>query len=419
MKKNQIKFDIVVIGGGPAGMFAAIKASKNQLKVALVEKNNFLGKKLLITGGNRCNLTQAEFNNKNFVKKLGKKQDFLLSGLSLFNSKSVIDFFEKNNLKTKTERGNRVFPLSDKSSDVVKVLIKKLNENNVDLILGKEINKINLDKTKIKSIETNQEKIIAKSFIIATGGKAYPSTGSTGSGYQWAKKIGHKIIDPKPALTPIKVKESWIKELQGLSLKNVEVSIIQNNKKQESRFGEMLFTCFGVTGPIILDLSKKINQLLQKNQVFLKIDLKPALDLTILDKRLQRDFKGNQTFKNYLPSLVPRKLKNIIIKITNINPDKKIGQINKQERKKIINFLKNFNLTVKEPAGFNHAIITTGGIDLAEIEGKTMQSKLIENLFFAGEIIDLDGPTGGYNLQICWTTGYLAGINAEKYTENF
>jgi predicted Rossmann fold flavoprotein len=419
MKKNQIKFDIVVIGGGPAGMFAAIKASENQLKVALVEKNNFLGKKLLITGGNRCNLTQAEFNNKNFVKKLGKKQDFLLSGLSLFNSKSVIDFFEKNNLKTKTERGNRVFPLSDKSSDVVKVLIKKLNENNVDLILGKEINKINLDKTKIKSIETNQEKIIAKSFIIATGGKAYPSTGSTGSGYQWAKKIGHKIIDPKPALTPIKVKEDWIKELQGLSLKNVEVSIIQNNKKQESRFGEMLFTCFGVTGPIILDLSKKINQLLQKGQVFLKIDLKPALDLIILDKRLQRDFKGNQTFRNYLPSLVPRKLKKIIIKTTNINPDKKIGQINKQERKRIINFLKNFNLTVKEPAGFNYAIITTGGIDLAEIEGKTMQSKIIENLFFAGEIIDLDGPTGGYNLQICWTTGYLAGINAKKYTEKF
>ena len=418
MKKNQIKFDVVVIGGGPAGMFAAIKASESQLKVGLIEKNNFLGKKLLITGNNRCNITQAEFNNKNFVKKLGKKQDFLLSGLSLFNSKSIIDFFEKENLKTKIERGNRVFPLSNKSNDVIKVLVKKLNENNVDLILGKQVNKINFDETKIKSIEAKQEKIIAKSFVIATGGKAYPSTGSTGSGYQWAKKIGHKIIEPRPGLTSIEVKEDYVKELQGLSLKNVSLSVFQNNKKQDSRFGEMLFSHFGLTGPIVLDLSKKIGELIDKQTVFLKIDLKPALDFSILDKRLQKDFKGNKTFKNYLPSLVPRKLIKLLIKKTEINPNKKISLINKQERRKVIDFLKNLTFTVKNLSGFNQAIITVGGIDLAEIQGKTMQSKIIENLFFAGEIIDLDGPTGGYNLQICWTTGYLAGINARKYAQN-
>ncbi len=410
---NKIEqFDVAVIGGGPAGMMAAIKAGERGAKVVLIEKNPIFGKKLLLTGGGRCNISQGEFDNKKFVEKLGKKGQFLLSALSVFGPKEVIDFFEKNGLKTKIERGGRIFPVSDKSQGVLGVLLKCLHKNKVKFLLNQEVVGFNVKEKEIKSVKLKEQAITAKSFILAVGGKAYPGTGSTGDGYQWARNMGHRIIEPMPALVPIEIKENWVKDLQGLTLKNISVSVFQNNKNFGSKFGEMVFTHFGVSGPIILDLSKKIGESMITGKAFLKIDLKPALDILTLDKRLQRDFKGNKNFKNYLPELIPQRLGDLIIKFTGISPNKKLNLINKEERKRIINFLKGLELNVKGSAGFGQAIITSGGIDLKEIESKTMRSKIIKNLSFAGEIIDLDGPTGGYNLQICWSTGYVAGVSA-------
>ncbi|MDP2830474.1 MAG: NAD(P)/FAD-dependent oxidoreductase [bacterium] len=413
MEKTQEKiFDVAVIGGGPAGMLAAGRAAELGAKVVLIEKNRSLGKKLLMTGGGRCNISQAEFNDKKFVEKLGKKGQFLLSALSVFGPEEAVKFFEERNLRTKTERGKRIFPASDNARDVLDVLLEYLKKNKVKLSLGQEVAGFNAKKDRIENVKLKNGEISARSFVLCTGGKSYPGTGSTGDGYEWARKMGHKIINPAPALAPIETEENWVKDVQGLSLKNVSVALFQNNKKQDSRFGEMLFTHFGLSGPIILDLSKKIGELLETGEVILKIDLKPALDILTLDKRLQRDFKGNRNFKNYLPELLPQKLGDLIARFAEISPDKKLNSITKEERKKLIDELKGLKLTAKCSAGFSQAIVTSGGVDLKEIDSKTMRSKIIGNLFFAGEIIDLDGPTGGYNLQICWSTGYVAGTSA-------
>lgn len=413
MEKAQEKiFDVAVIGGGPAGILAAGRAAELGAKVVLIEKNRSLGKKLLMTGGGRCNISQAEFNDKKFVEKLGKKGQFLLSALSVFGPEEVVKFFEEKGLRTKTERGKRIFPASNNARDVLDVLLEYLKKNKVKLSLGQEVAGFNAKKGKIESVKLKNGEISARSFILCTGGKSYPKTGSTGDGYEWAREMGHKIINPAPALAPIETEENWVKDVQGLSLKNVSVALFQNNKKQDSRFGEMLFTHFGLSGPIILDLSKKIGELLETGEVILKIDLKPALDILTLDKRLQKDFKGNRNFKNYLPELLPQKLCDLVARFAEINPNKKLNSITKEERKKLISVLKGLKLTAKCSVGFSQAIVTSGGVDLKEIDSKTMRSKIIGNLFFAGEIIDLDGPTGGYNLQICWSTGYIAGTNA-------
>ncbi|MCG2699216.1 NAD(P)/FAD-dependent oxidoreductase [Candidatus Parcubacteria bacterium] len=393
---------------------AAGRAAELGAKVVLIEKNRSLGKKLLMTGGGRCNISQAEFNDKKFVEKLGKKGQFLLSALSVFGPEETVKFFEEKGLRTKTERGKRIFPASDNARDVLDVLLEYLKKNKVKLSLGQEIAGFNAKKGKIESVKLKNGEISARSFVLCTGGKSYPKTGSTGDGYEWAREIGHKIINPAPALAPIETEENWVKDVQGLSLKNVGVALFQNNKKQDSRFGEMLFTHFGLSGPIILDLSKKIGELLAAGEVILKIDLKPALDILTLDKRLQRDFKGNRNFKNYLPELLPQKLCDLVARFAEISPDKKLNSITKEERKKLIGALKGLKLTAKRSVGFSRAIVTSGGVDLKEIDSKTMRSKIISNLFFAGEIIDLDGPTGGYNLQICWSTGHAAGTNANR-----
>ncbi len=412
MSSEKQKYDVVVVGGGPAGMMATIKASEKGLKVVLIEKNPGFGKKLLITGGGRCNITQFELNDKKFVETLGKKGQFLFSSLSVFGPKEVCDFFEKNGLPTKVERCGRVFPVSDKSQDVLNVLLRCLNKNKVKFLLNQEVLGFNIKDKLVESIKLKEKEIFAKSFILATGGKAYPGTGSTGDGHLFSGKMGHKIVKPMPALAPIETKGNLFKGLAGLTLKNVSVAIFQNNKKIDASFGEMIFTHSGVSGPIVLDLSKRVGELLANGEVRLKIDLKPVLDVLTLDKRLQRDFKSNKDFKNYLPSLIPQRLSDLIIKLTGILPDKKLNFITKEERKKIIDALKGLELIVKSIAGFDQAIITSGGVDLKEIESRTMRSKIIKNLFFAGEIIDLDGPTGGYNLQICWSTGFVAGLCA-------
>ena len=409
-------FDVAVIGGGPAGMMAAGRAGESGAKVVLLEKNNRLGAKLLLTGKGRCNITQAEFDNRKFVEKFGQGGDFLFSPLSLFGVKETIEFFEKRGLKLKTERGQRVFPVSDKAQDALRVLMNYLQQNQVKIMTGVGVTGLRKkDKRIIKAILRDQE-VVADKYIICTGGRACPRSGSTGQGFLWAKKLGHAITDLRPALTPLEIKEKWVKEAQGLSLKNVKIKVIQGGKKKEEAFGEALFTHFGLSGPIVLDLSKKVGELLKKGEVKLSIDLKPALDFIKLDNRVQRDFKkyNNKLFRNSLDDLLPKKMVSIIAKLSGIKLEKKVNAITRQERNDLVRLLKNVEMTVSNVCGFDKAIVTSGGISLKEIDSRTMKSKLIDNLFFAGEIIDLDGPTGGYNLQLCWSTGYLAGQSSAK-----
>ena len=409
-----MKYDVAIIGGGPAGMISAGRAGELGASVILIEKNKNLGKKLLITGKGRCNITNKENNLREFINEFGKNGEFLFSAFSRFGVQETISFFEKLNLKTKVERGGRVFPISDKSEDVLNTLIGYLKKSNVKIKLNSGVKEIIKKDNKIeKIILVNNEEITANNFIIATGGKSCPETGSTGDGYEWAKKLGHTIRNLSPSLVPIIVKEKIVEELEGLSLKNVEISVYKENKKIDSRFGEAIFTADGMSGPIIIDMSKKIGQELSKD-IKIKIDFKPALDFLKLDRRVREDFRkdSKKKFKNSLDDLLPQKLIPVIIKLSKINPDKKSNSVTAEERKKLLHLLKEFTLEVKSLAAYKKAIITSGGVKLSEVDQRTMKSKLIDNLYFAGEILDLDGPTGGYNLQVCWTTGHIAGESA-------
>jgi len=397
-------------------MIAAGHAGELGSRVVLIEKTNHLGRKLLLTGKGRCNITNAEENIKKFVSVYGKNGKFLYSALNKFSNKDVVTFFEKRKVKTKIERGNRVFPISDKATDVLDCLKRYLSDNGVEIRLNcpiKEINAVNEnDKSRKinKLILKNGKEIYADNFIIATGGKSYSSTGSTGDGYEWLKQLGHTVVEPKPALTPIIVKERFVKQIEGLSLKNVEISLWNNNHKIDSRFGEALFTGNGLSGPTILDISNQINKNPNKD-LKIRIDFKPALNCPTLDKRIQRDFdeQKNKQFKNSLTKLLPSSLIFTFIQLSKINPDKQVNEITKIERKRLVKLLKEFELTVDKLAGFEKAIITSGGVRLKEVDSRTMKSKIVNNLYFAGEILDIDGPSGGYNLQIAWSTGYLAG----------
>lgn len=395
-------------------MMAAGRAAELGARVILIEKNKNLGKKLLITGNGRCNLTQAEFDDKKLVDALGKKGQFFFSALSAFGPRETMKFFEKRNLLLKIEQDRRVFPVSDRATDVLETLRNYLAEHKVNVLLGREILGFNLKNAEIESVESSAGTIRANKFILCAGGKAYPATGSTGQGYEWVKKMGHNIIQPEPALVPVVLMESWIKDLQGLSLKNVRIDVFQEGKKAADRFGEVLFTHFGISGPIILDISRKVGELLKNGKVEIVLDLEPALDAGQLDVRLRNDFASNinKNFKNYLSNLLPRKLTQTIIKLSGIKGDKKINEVSREERKKLVSILKSLRMSVAGLQGFDQAIVTAGGIDLKEVDSKTMRSKIVKNLFFAGEILDLDGPTGGYNLQICWSTGFAAGTAA-------
>jgi hypothetical protein len=427
MNKNsdKLSFDIVVVGGGASGMMAAFWAAQKGTRVAIIEKNDELGKKVLATGKGRCNITQENFNQDNLLDVFGKNGRFLFSALREFSVKKTKEFFEKRGLKLKTERGGRVFPKADDSREVISFFKKLLVDNGVVFLRKTKIKSFEIKNNQIQKIVTNKKEISAQQFILCTGGKSYPTTGSTGDGYQWAKDFGHKIIKPVPALSPIKTINEWGYELQGISLKNVNLSVFQNDKKQTERFGEMLFTHYGISGPIVLDVSKEVGEMLEKGRVKISIDLKPALDFKELEKRIQKDFEKYHTrnFSNSLDDLLPQKMIPVIVKLSKINPDKKCCEISKQERKRLASLLKGLTLNVDSLVGFDNAIITSGGIDLGEVDQKTMRSKKINNLYFAGEILNLDGPTGGYNLQLCWTTGYIAGKNTsetvakEKYKE--
>ncbi len=401
---------IVVIGGGPAGMMAAGRAGELGAEVLLLEKNNALGIKLLITGKGRCNLTNNSYEPRDLVQQF-VRGSFLFSSLYRFGVEDTINFFESRGLKTKIERGNRIFPLSDRSQDVLNLLQQYLVDNQVKIKTKAEVKKVIKRDNKIeKIILENGEEVKGDIYIIATGGKSYPATGSSGEAFEWLRALGHKVVKPRPALVPIILQESFISDLEGLSLKNVEITVFKDNKKIDSRFGEALFTDKGMSGPIILDMSREIGENLP-GDLELKIDFKPALSFEELDKRVQNDFSenNNKLFRNSLDKLLPKKLIPIIIELSGIDSEKKVNLVTREERKKLIHLLKEFTCQIKDLESFKRAIITAGGVDLGEVDPRTCQSKLIENLYLVGEVLDLDGPTGGYNLQVCWSTGYVAG----------
>lgn len=410
----------IVIGGGPAGMLAGISAAENGNKVIILEKMEKTGKKLLITGKGRCNITNNGDLDE-FMKNIPENSKFLFSSFNQYSNKDIVSLLNSEGVSTKVERGGRVFPVSDKSIDVLEALKRKLKKLNVETKTNFEVTKILTEAGVIKGIEgKNKEQLFADKVILATGGMSYPVTGSTGDGYKMAAELGHTVTEIKPSLVPListgKSKE-LCQEMQGLSLKNIAIKIKCEDKEIYNDFGEMLFTHFGVSGPVILSASavlvryKNITKLMQENKVKLVIDLKPALDNQKLDHRILRDFEElkNKEFKNSLEKLLPRKMINTFIKLTGIDPEKRVNAITKEERKTIVNTLKNFEITLNGFGSIDEAIITKGGIGLKEINPKTMESKIIKGLYFAGEIMDLDAFTGGFNLQIAWSTGYSAG----------
>ena len=431
---------VVVIGGGPAGIMSAISAKNSGNDVILIEKMNSLGKKLLITGKGRCNITSS-LNINEFIQNIPGNGRFLYSAFQNFTNEDIINLLKKHNVKVKEERGNRIFPVSDKSKDVLDAFYEELKNLNVKIYTNSTVNQIIVKDASVTGVEytfnNNKYTINADKVILATGGKSYSTTGSTGDGYEMAKRLGHTITEIKPSLIPIVANENsaiekinlenyknskeLCKSLQGLSLKNVKIQFedIEKNKVIYDDFGEMLFTHFGISGPTILSSSahiiryKNINELLKQGKIILKIDLKPALSNEKLDLRILRDFEKekNKLFRNSLDELLPQKLIDPVIHLSGINPNKKVNEISKKERMQLLKILKEFCITISGFRPVEEAIITAGGINIKEINPKTMESKLINNLYFAGEIIDVDAYTGGFNLQIAYSTGVTAGLN--------
>ena len=419
---------VVIIGGGPAGMMAAISAARNENEVVILEKMNMLGRKLLITGKGRCNITSS-LDISEFIQNVPGNGRFLYSCFEKFTNEDIIKLLEKHGVKVKVERGNRIFPVSDKSMDVLNAFLEELKELKVKIVTNAEVKKIITQSNNVtgvefikdgKSINENADKI-----IIATGGNSYQATGSTGDGYKIAKELGHTITEIKPSLVPLVSNNESLelcKSLQGLSLKNVQIKIedTEKNKIIYEDFGEMLFTHFGVSGPTILSGSahllryKNVDELLKCGKVKLKIDLKPALNEEKLDLRVLRDFEKdkNKYFKNSLNELLPQKLIEPVIKLSGINENKKVNEVTKVERLKLVKLLKDFTIVISGFRPINEAIVTSGGINIKEINPKTMESKIVNGLYFAGEVIDVDAYTGGFNLQIAYSTGFVAGLDS-------
>ncbi|NOZ36087.1 MAG: NAD(P)/FAD-dependent oxidoreductase [Chlorobi bacterium] len=414
------QYDVIVVGAGAAGFLSAISAGENGANILLLEKMNREGRKMLISGKGRCNITNTAYQSA-FFKKIYPKPKFLKYAFFQFFSKDIINLLEKNGLMTKEERGGRIFPEKDKAADVVNTLLKIIKSKNIDIKKNAKLTEIITENDTVKAvniqIDGKFETINTKNVILCTGGKSYPATGSSGDGFVVAKKLGHKIINLRPALVPLKTEGNIAGKLQGLSLKNANVSIWVNNKKIRSEFGEMMFAHFGLTGPVILTLSKiAVDALAEKKDVEISIDLKPALGEQKLDNRLQRELNesGKKQIRNVLKNLLPAKLIPVVLELTKINQYKECNQISGKERKRIRVLLKDLRFKITGHRGYKEAIITAGGIDTNEIDGKTMMSKIIKNLFFAGEILDSDAETGGYNFQIAFSTGWLAGKSASK-----
>lgn len=419
---------VLIVGGGAAGMMAAVTAARQGDEVSLFEKNEKLGKKLFITGKGRCNITNAA-DIEAFFRAMNSNPKFMYSGFYSFTNDQVIQFFEDLGVQTKIERGDRVFPVSDHSSDVINALSREMKRLGVQIYLHSEVRELLIEElsdadgtemTVSGVVLASGKKIRGDSVIVTTGGASYPSTGSTGDGYRFAKACGHKVTDLLPALVPMEVKEWYAGELMGLSLRNIEIKITDGKKKLYEEFGEMLFTHYGVTGPVILSASSVVGKRLKQKELTLHIDLKPALAEEQLDKRVLRDFESNHNrqFKNAVDGLFPAKLKPVMVELSGIPEEKKVNEITKEERLKFVRLIKDFTMTLTSLRGYNEAIITKGGVSVKEIDPGTMESKLVHRLYFAGEVLDLDAMTGGFNLQIAWSTGYLAGLNAGQTSGN-
>lgn len=403
---------VIVIGGGAAGMMAAIIAARNGKQVTLIEQNEKLGKKLFITGKGRCNFTNA-CDVEDLFGNVVTNPKFLYSAFYSFSNQMVMDFFEEIGLPYKVERGNRVFPVSDHSSDVIKVLEKELKKQKAEILLNTKVKSLIIEENNCKGVEfNNHKKLFADSVIVATGGVSYPRTGACRDGYDFARSAGHGLVEARPSLVPFELQDACCKELMGISLKNVSATIYADGKKVYSDFGEMLFTHFGVSGPIIIKASAYIHKYLEK-ALTLNIDLKPALDEKQLDERILKDFKlfQNKQLKNSLDKLLLRALIPVVIEKSGLDGEKKINEMTKEERRVLGHAIKNLPFTITGLRGWDEAIITKGGVKVKEIDPGTMESKIIGGLYFVGEVLDLDALTGGFNLQIAWSTGYLAGIS--------
>ena len=402
----------IVIGGGAAGMMAAYAAAMCGNEVSLYEKNEKLGKKVYITGKGRCNVTNA-CETQDLLGNIVTNPKFMYSPIYTFDNNMVQSFMEEWGCPLKTERGNRVFPQSDKSYDVINALIRAMRENKVDINLDSHVSDILTENGHVTGVRVNGCDIECDNVILATGGYSYPSTGSTGEGHTMASKLGHHITKCMPALVPFTAAEEWVKELQGLSLRNCGVTIYDGDHKIYEDFGELLFTHFGVSGPTVLSASSYAVDIIRKRPLRLVVDLKPALDEKQLDARILRDFEANinRKFMNSLDKLFPKSLIPVIIERSGIDAQCRVNEITRDKRQGLVKLIKNFDLTLTGLRGFNEAIITHGGVDVKEIDSSTMESKLIKGLYFAGEMIDVDAVTGGFNLQVAWSTGYLAGIS--------
>ena len=406
---------VVVIGGGAAGLMAAVIAGREGAKVTLLEKMNYVGKKMGITGKGRCNITNA-CDMSEFIKNTPGNGKFLYGAYERFTNEDLLQLLHDAGLETKVERGGRVFPASDSALDVRNTFMKLMKHYGVDVHLEEPVKKLLVDDSVVIGVVTDKETYHADAVVIATGGKSYPATGSTGDGYILAAQVGHTITDIRPSLVPIVTEESWVKDLMGLSLRNVELSVVAKNKVQAKMFGEMMFTHFGITGPIVLSLSHTVGKLMRKKNIGtigLDINLKPALSPETLDKRLQKDFDlySKKQLINGMKDLLPSRLIPLIIELAGIDPQKPINQISKEERQQIGYMLQHMPLTVKGLRPVEEAIVTAGGISLKEFNPKTMESKLIKGLYGAGEVLDIDAFTGGYNLQAAFSTGYVAAMH--------
>lgn len=406
---------VVVIGGGAAGLMAAVIAGREGAKVTLLEKMNYVGKKMGITGKGRCNITNA-CDMSDFIKNTPGNGKFLYGAYERFTNEDLLQLLHDAGLETKVERGGRVFTSSDSALDVRNTFMKLMKHYGVDVHLEEPVKKLLVDDGVVTGVVTDRETYHADAVVIATGGKSYPATGSTGDGYILAAQVGHKITDIRPSLVPIVTEEPWVKDLMGLSLRNVELSVVAKNKVQAKMFGEMMFTHFGITGPIVLSLSHTVGKLMRKKNIGtigLDINLKPALSSETLDKRLQKDFDlySKKQLINGMKDLLPSRLIPLIIELAGIDPQKPINQISKEERQQIGYMLQHMPLTVKGLRPVEEAIVTAGGISLKEFNPKTMESKLVKGLYGAGEVLDIDAFTGGYNLQAAFSTGYVAAMH--------
>ena len=407
-----MEWDVIVIGGGPAGMMAAGRAASRGARVLLLEKNDSLGKKLLITGGGRCNVTNFQTDNRLFLEYLKESSKFLFSSFSQWNVQDTLDFFHSRSMPTKVEHERRVFPVSDSAKSVYDVLQTYIEQGNVTIWRESPATGFAINDKEITGVRlANKTVVRGASYILATGGNSHPETGSTGDGFRFLSEIGHTVITPKPSLVPIALTDTEVKRLQGIRIEGAKLTLVQHGVRQESRTGSMLFTHFGISGPAVLNISNSVRELLQYGEVVIMVDLLPTLNHKEIDTAIQEIYKGqsNKRVKNISTTLLPSNVLRVISELAGITPDTPCNSVTKEQRKALVHTLKELPLHVSHLLGLDKAIITSGGVTLQEVDFKTMQSKLFSNLYIIGDVLNIDRPSGGYSLQLCWTTGFVAG----------